>query len=597
MKKFLIVIGVFVLIIVLALSAFILTFDANHYKNQVAKALADSLGSPVRIGNISLGWRQGLSVEIKELLIFRDKDTLDKPAVYLERASVKARLMPLLQKKLEVVSILLVRPKFNVIREADGSIRVNGLNPRPSESQSQNSGGPSLSAQAAASFLISTVKIQGAEIGFVDRSPAMPLSLAIHRLDIVMRNLSFSSPVDFQAALAVFGKNQNIRLQGRLRITGMTGPYVLENFNADTDFGSFNFAEMTNSVPALKKAGFREPPSGKLNAAIDRLQIEAKGLSDLYSTLNLSGARVAVESLRSPLENLNIDATATENVFQLKNLSANFARGTITGSGSSKNYFSAFPQSTLGLKVDKVSLSEILPPAQPSQPQLQGNFSGAFNGEAKGFSWPVISKTLTGDGEVMLTEGRVVNVNILRFVFDKLSQIPGVAATINKQLPPHYRKLLDQHDTVLPPLNFPVKIVNGVLMIPNLKIGTEGFELLISGQLSLEGAVNCQATLMIEPELTAIIVQNAPQIQYIVDTNGRLAIPARISGDVQHLNIQPDMDYVLSRVIENKGKELIVNALQKALTKNQAPSTTAGAADNTATQDPSYQNVLGKLLQ
>ncbi len=598
MKKFLIGLITLIVITAVALGIFIATFDANRYRLQAAQGIETVLGSPASIGGISLGWRGGLALELKKLSIYRDRQTLDKPVIFLEQASVRVRLLPLLGKKLEIVSVKLVRPKLNVIREADGSIHINGIQPPASQSK------PTTASIAAsqtspetplAALFIGSVKIEGAEIGFIDRSPTAPFQVAIHQLDILVRNLSFSNPVDFQASMAIFSAAQNIKLEGRVRISSMTGPYVLENFKTSVDLSGLKLDELKDSVPSLKDMALREGLAGRLNGTIRRLKIEGKGISDLDAALDFTGGRIAMESLRSPLTNMNLETTATQDNLQLKNLSAGFANGKISASGVSKNYLTESSQTSLNLQINKISLTEVLPPANSYEPQLHGIFSSTFNGQVKGMSWPIISKTLTGSSEVSLTEGVVTNLNVLKFVFDKLSQIPGVATAVNQQLPPQYRQILSKRDTEIPPLKFPVQIVNGVLMIPNLEIIMEGFSLYTSGQVSLEGTVNCQATFVLDPQLTAIIAQNAPQIEYIVDQNKRLAIPVKIRGEARNLRIEPDMDYVLSRVMENKGKELIGNAIQKALAKSQPSAPASGSGE--APQETSYQKVLSKLLQ
>ena len=70
----------------------------------------------------------------------------------------------------------------------------------------------------------------------------------------------------------------------------------------------------------------------------------------------------------------------------------------------------------------------------------------------------------------------------------------------------------------------------------------------------------------------------------------------RISGTTQNLIVEPDMDYVFSRVMATKGQELITNALQKALNKNQ-PSQAVADSSGTAAGGTSYEQILGKLLQ
>src|SRR3989344_7882402 len=99
-KKILIVGAIFILIVVGAIAVFILTFNADRYRPQAVKQLETALGSPVRIGHLALGWKNGIVFEAKEVAVYRDKLALDKPAVSLELPSARIRLVPLLQKKL-----------------------------------------------------------------------------------------------------------------------------------------------------------------------------------------------------------------------------------------------------------------------------------------------------------------------------------------------------------------------------------------------------------------------------------------------------------------------------------------------------------------
>ena len=77
--------------------------------------------------------------------------------------------------------------------------------------------------------------------------------------------------------------------------------------------------------------------------------------------------------------------------------------------------------------------------------------------------------------------------------------------------------------------------------------------------------MSLEASLILDPTLSRLLVTNAPQLQYIAAPNGLLAFPLRISGDIRHLSVRPDMDYLVSRALAAKGQELITQALQKAV--------------------------------
>ncbi len=489
-----------------------MTFNADRYRPQAVKQLEAALGSPVRIGHLALGWKNGIVLEVKEAAIYRDKQSLDKPAVYLESASAKVRLAPLLQKKLEVTSITLVRPRFNVIKEADGAIRVNGINTPPSSGQIPAS--PKTAPVVLSDFAISTIRIEDAGVGFVDNSSAPPMRLAIRHLDILIKNLS--------------------------------------------------------------------------------LKIDSSRITELDADFDLKVGKIAVESLRSALDHADLSAHFAENQMQLKNFTANFARGKISGSGSSKDYLSASSQSAVALEIDRIYLEDLLPSSRPSRPELHGIFSASFNGNARGISWPAISRTLNGSGKVALASGVIVNGNILRKVFENLSRIPGVTDAINTRLPENYHRNLAQRDTAIPSIEFPVTIADGIVTIPNLRIFFEGFTMYGAGQIGLSGAINCQVTLVLDAELSQVLIQSVPTMQYIADPQGNLAFPVKISGTTQNLLVLPDTDYIFSRVMATKGQELITNVLQKALSKGQEAGQSGTAAGG---GDASYQQILGSLLQ
>lgn len=565
-KKILIVGTIFILIVVGAVAVFILTFDADRYQPQAVKQLETALGSPVRIGHLALGWKNGIVFEAKEVAVYRDKQLSDKPAVYVALASAKVRLVPLLQKKLDVASITLVRPQLNVIKEADDMIRINGINPAPLSGQTPVF--PKTTPAFLSDLAISTVRIEDAGIGFLDNSSSPPIRLAIRHLDILIQNLPFSKPTYFEAKLALFNPSQNIQLKGRLRASSPAGLYLLEGFRLDTDLATIKIQELVHSIPQAKHAGLQDL-SGSLAGKINRLKIASGRITGLDSDFDLKGGRIAVESLRSALDRADLSAHFTESQMQLKNFTADFARGKISGSGTSKNYLSA-PQSALTLEIDRIYLEDLLPPSRPNRPELHGIFSASFNGDARGVSWPAISQTMNGSGKVALATGVIVNSNILRKVFKHLSKIPGVTDAINTRLPEKYRRNLAQADTAIPSIEFPVTLTNGIITIPNLQIFFEGFTLYGAGQISLSGTIKSEATLVLDAELSQILIQSVPTMQYIADSQGNLAFPVRIFGTTQNLLVLPDTDYIFSRVMAIKGQELITNVLQKALNKNQA---------------------------
>lgn len=553
MKKFLWGAVVILTLGIAAAAFFIATFDANRYKPALVSRLESFLGKPVSLGVLSLGWRDGFALELKDLSLFRDPHSLDKPAVHFDRVGVRLRLGSLISKKWQVESLTLVKPRLNLIREAGGSLRISGL-------------GMPTGAPGPSAFVINAFRIEKAEIVWFDKSTTPPTRVVIRDLDLLFKGLSPSGPVKFHGRASLFGAVQNFQFEGRLRWAAVEGRLTLEDLKTDLDLEAIRFSEVADSVPALAGAEVIKNIEGRLSSRVSLFSVSGKGLGTLEADLQLKEGRVEVGSPAEPAEHLNLDAHLDHDKIQIKNFSAAVAGGNILITGEAENYLSDSAEASLEIKADDLALDEVLR-GTPDKPRLHGRFFAAFKGKARGISWPRISRTLAGTGQVALTETLVTNLNVLRMVLEKLSKVPGVAETLNTRLPPVYQAKLERPDTFVAPLQFPVNIQNGNLIFSNLRIITDGLEIYGAGQVNLAGIVNCQAMVVIEPGLSAILINGSPDLQYIADAYGRLAIPVRITGAVQDLRVEPDMDYVVSRVVAVRGQELIGNVLQKVLKK------------------------------
>lgn len=594
MKKFFVAVLVLAAVVVGGAGIFIATFDVNHYKPQMTQALEKTLGSPVRIGALKLGWSDGIAFQVNQLAIYSDRQSMQKAAATLDQASLRVRLAPLLRKKLDVISVVLVRPKLNIIKETDGSIHVYGLNPPAAGQRPAAAVAPENAASSfLQSFSIGLIRLEGAEVGFVDRSPQSVLKkITLKDVNVRIKNLSFTSPVDFEAKFSLFSGSQNLSLKGRLLVPSPQGPYTLQGFRLSSDLGAIRLSELSEAVPSLKNSGLVEPLQGSLNGEVDRLVVGPKGLGDLKAAVTLKNGRFQTQSLKSVFDDVAVEAGLTQSDLNLEKFSANFAKGTLTAQAVSRNYLSVAPRTHVVLTADQLRLEEVMPAPKPGRPQLQGKLSMNFNGDAEGLSWSSISGTLNGSGRVVLTDGVVVNLNLLKTIFDKLSKVPGVSDALNKYLSPAYREKLSVPYTVIGPFDFNVNVSNGRLVFPELRIISTGFQIVGAGSAGLNGSVDFQATLFLDPELSNLLLSTVPQMQYVANSQGLIAVPVKLKGTVQNLSVEPDMDFIFQKVLLEKGQKLVGDVLQKALTKTQDAAQTTGEQGGTT-----YKNILSKLLQ
>ena len=231
--------------LVLAAAIFIATFNVDRYRPQLVHQLENTLGRPVQLDRLALGWRGGLAIELRGLAI-ADELQAGEPMLEIESASAIMRLVPLLRRELEVASVVLMRPKIHVHRDAQGHINLLGLavaaSPAAGGTPSPAGKVPARSAASPAaatgqravvgdrSFVlrVGTVRITDGAVHWTDQSATSPADVWLKRLDVQIHHIVQGQPMDLDARGALASDTPNVRLHARLTLprgsTTQTGP-------------------------------------------------------------------------------------------------------------------------------------------------------------------------------------------------------------------------------------------------------------------------------------------------------------------------------------------------------------------------------------
>ncbi len=245
---------------------------------------------------------------------------------------------------------------------------------------------------------------------------------------------------------------------------------------------------------------------------------------------------------------------------------ASLAGGTVTV-GATADHLLSLPKVNFHVALEKVNLESLLPSPAPGQPALRGRLSGSFEGNFEGITQPQLLNSLAGTGEVSLSDGAIVNFNLLREALQRFSILPGLVERLLAQLPESYRQRLAASDTVLKQSRFNLAVAGGTCAISDLHLETDTFDLITSARANLQGAVSAQAVLRIEPQMSAAIVGIVKEFRYLSDDQGRIQFPVMIQGTPQQMTILPDVGYLTSHLAATATEQLVGDLLQKFLKK------------------------------
>lgn len=288
------------------------------------------------------------------------------------------------------------------------------------------------------------------------------------------------------------------------------------------------------------------------------------------SSLDIRDGRLRLRGLIVPIERLTVEATAGAERITLTQCSARMAGGTLGLTGAVERVTTQ-PSATIQATVEQVRLDALWPEPAPHQPRLRGTLNGSFTGSTQGLSWPQISRSLSGQGRLTLTDARIDHLNILREVFRRLSILPGVLEALQARLPPSYQARLDARDTILHPVDLQVTAADGALTFAELQLETDDLILKGAGRVGLDGTLAAQASVWVDPDLSAAIIRSVNELQSLADAQGRLELPVAVQGTLPRVAVLPDLGQLGSRLIVQKAQEVIGGLLQRALEKHLAP--------------------------
>lgn len=260
----------------------------------------------------------------------------------------------------------------------------------------------------------------------------------------------------------------------------------------------------------------------------------------------------------------------------------------------------------LVVSLERAPIESFAPAAAPNVPHAKGLVTVKLTGELSSLDPARLQRAADVSGTIRLDDVVLVNVNVLREVFSRLSILPGLVQRLQERLPENYQAKLQARDTPLSPTEIPLQLSDGVLRCEQLDIATDTFHLNGSVSVSADQIVQGQGLLQVDPMLSEAIIRGINELQALANAEGALEIPLTLQGRLPHVAVLPDVNYVASRVVTRKAADFIGSLL--APKEDEAPDAAApqtpadgsapdGPASPSTAEEPSDGDILRQLLQ
>ena len=574
-----------VLIGVIGILVFLKTFDINRFKPRIISSASAALGRAVDFKDIELelSLREGIHLTLKQLTIRDDAGFQSGDFLTVENISCGVEIMPLLIKRQILVSSIHIHsPQCIVIRQKDGQINVQNLgkpvslkkdyvvSPETRDSQVQKAIPVSRAALSVPFISAKTIAVKNGKLTYIDRSHEPELVLDISQVRLKIEHFSLTEPFTFTLQAAYLSDRPNILVKGKATANMETQSIKLKNATVATDLSSLSLSRLQSSLAMLKEIELPEQVRGKFNASIERMELGAKGLASLISSGKLTGGSIRHKQLMLPVEPISSEFQITESKIRIGELSLGLGKGRLTAQGELDDYTGA-QNFNFDVNMQDLDLSQLL--NQKGQPvKLKGFLVGKFKAEGRGFSRGSLRDSLFGEGALEIKKGRLTDINVLKIVLSKISMIPNLVAKIQANLPERYKEKLTQKDTILTKVKTDLAVGKGLALLKQVEIEADGFLFSGEGEVDFNQRFSLDGSFLIPEDLAASMVENVPELEYLLDERGKIRIPLQVSGKIPNIKFAVNLQYIGKKLIKKKASEELGKVLDKMFEKEEKPA-------------------------
>jgi hypothetical protein len=209
----------------------------------------------------------------------------------------------------------------------------------------------------------------------------------------------------------------------------------------------------------------------------------------------------------------------------------------------------------------------------------------------QGFTWDVINKTLSGDGNVKIAEAQLTTFDLIPKLVQLLRNVGGL---VGFTIPSGW-----EHNA-LRTIEGDWRLRQGKILTDHLRLRGEGMEALLEGYVGLDQSIDYAGTFFLPAQFIAL--RGAPTILR-QDDAGRVALPFTVKGSVTAPRVSLNEDALVGLATEELADQVrkqLGDKLEGILGKPSASEQQGQESDKTGQEtegQPKRQNLPAKILR
>src|SRR3984957_9966147 len=347
-------------------------------------------------------------------------------------------------------------------------------------------------------------------------------------------------------------------------LSNLSGNIKLEGTGADVGPLTFNIGPQQATLKSHIDQFQPLVMSYELNAASVRLadlvpsRPSDEGINQLFAKGSASTGARNVNTIEAqitspsgnlggvPYQNLDLSASLQGKFARVARLKLKAFSGDIVATGNTQLEASAPIQASISFT--NLDIQQALD-SQKSKAAgtVRGTLGGNIKVSGKTGTFDEMKPTLRGNGNLTLTNGKLVGVNVGGQALSKVQNLPAIGNLVPDSVIKNHPELFSNPDTdiQLASLNF---VLEGPRITSHdIKVQTVDYNLLGDGWFDMDKNIDLAARIVLSPQFSKELIEQKKEVAFIANKDGQIDIPLQVVGQLPKPQVLPNVTELAQR--------------------------------------------------
>ncbi len=194
---------------------------------------------------------------------------------------------------------------------------------------------------------------------------------------------------------------------------------------------------------------------------------------------------------------------------------------------------------------------------------IRGSLTGNIQIAGKGKGLDQVKPTMRGSGRARIDNGKLVGVNIVAQALKKVDNVPGIGALVPASVVANHPELFKSPDTDIQEASLTFAIAGPRIVSHDLVARSTDYSIFGDGWFDLDKNIDLTAKIIMSSAFSSELVAAKHNISYLTNNDNQVEIPLRISGQLPHPAVVPDVAIIAQRAATHAMQGKVGELLQK----------------------------------